>query len=56
MIHRKMNENETENNQDTFKQVIDEFPDDTLPVMMEDDLNEEIDDRNQNYLIEENEV
>ena len=56
MIHRNTNENQTDTDQDTLKEVIKYCPDDTYPDMMEDCVNEESDDRNQNDFIEENET
>ena len=47
-----MNENETENNWDTLEEVIDEFPDDTSPIVVEDFLNGELEYNNQNGFIE----
>ena len=56
MIHRNMNKNENGTNQDNLEEVIDEWPDDTNPVVMEDFVNEELENRNQNDFIDENET
>ena len=40
MIHLDIHENETETDQDTLDNLIEEFPDITSPDMMEDCLNE----------------
>ena len=45
---------ETETNMYNFEEVIYEFPDDTSPEIMEDDVNEELDYMNQNDLNDEN--
>ena len=50
MIHRDMNENETETNRDAFEKVIQQWTDSTCPAMMEDCGNEELDDGNKNDL------
>ena len=47
MIHIHMKNNEAENNRDAFNNVIEEFPDDTSPVMMDNCGNEELDKINQ---------
>ena len=47
-----MNENETETNLDTLVEVINEFPDDTSPVVMVNCVNGELEDSNQNDFIE----
>ena len=47
-----MDENETETNQDTLEDVIDELPYETSPVVMDYCLNEELDCSNQNDVIE----
>ena len=39
-----------------MNKVIEKFPYDISPVVMEEYVNEELDDINQNYLIEENEA
>ena len=41
---------------DNFEEVIYEFPDDTSPEIMEDDVNEELDYMNQNDLNDENKM
>ena len=51
-----MNKNENGTNQDNLEEVIDEWPDDTNPVVMEDFVNEELENRNQNDFIDENET
>ena len=51
-----MNVNETGTNLDTIEQLIDEFPDDAHPAMMEDYINKELDDMNQNHLNEKNKI
>ena len=40
MIHRDINENETETNWDTLDKIIEEFPDITSKAMMKDFGNE----------------
>ena len=45
-----MNKNETETNWDTLDKVIEEFPDEKSPDIMEDCGNKELDDSNQSYL------
>ena len=49
-------DNETEKNLDTYKEVIDECPDDTSTDMMEDGVNKNLDDTNKKYLNEINEI
>ena len=52
VINRDITENEKETNQDTLKKLIEECPDDTSPVEMEDCVNDEVDDENKRNLIE----
>ena len=54
LIHRYFTENEKETNQDTLNRFIEEFPDDTSPVVMEECVNYELDYENKNNAIEEN--
>ena len=56
VIYSNMNENETETNRYNWEEVMDELPDYTLPVVMEDCVSKELDDINQNDFIEENET
>ena len=56
MTHNNMNKNVTETNQGTLEKVMEAFPDDTSPAMMEDRGSKELDDINQNYFNEENET
>ena len=44
VIHRYINENETETNWDTFNKETEELPDNTSPVVMEEYVIDEIDD------------
>ena len=53
MIHRDMNENETETNWGILDKVIQEWPDSTYPAMIEDCLNDKnLDDRNNHVMHE----
>ena len=54
MIHINTNENETENNRNTLDKAIQEWPDVTSLVMMEEFGNEELDDIKRNDFSEEN--
>ena len=56
VIHINMYENDTETNWYTLEQVIDEWPYETSPVVMEYCVNEELDNSNQHYLIELNDT
>ena len=47
VIHRDMTENEKETIRDTLDKVIEECPDDTSPVEMQDCVNDEVYDENQ---------
>ena len=48
-IHIDITENETETNMDTYKDVIDELPDDTSIAMMQYCVNNNLDDTNKKY-------
>ena len=54
IIHRFINLNETETKRDTLDRVIEEFPNDTSPDMMEDCVTEELYDNQNKYWNEEN--
>ena len=56
IINKDITDNETEKNLDTYKEVIDECPDDTSTDMMEDGVNKNLDDTNKKYLNEINEI
>ena len=52
IIHIYIRENERENNCDTLKNVIEELPEDTSLVVMEECVNNEVDDDNRRNLFE----
>ena len=52
MIHRYITENENEHNQDILEKLIEECPEDTSPVKMEEGVNDEVYDENRRNLIE----
>ena len=53
MIHRDMNENETETNRYTLDKLLEEFPDVTSTAMIEDSVKQELDNSNQHNLQKE---
>ena len=56
VIHRNMNVNKSEKNQDTLEEIVYECTDYTSPAVMEDGVKEELEDGNQNDLIDKNEI
>ena len=56
VVYSNMNVNETKTNWGTLEQVIDDLPDGTFPSMMRHNVNEELDNKNQNNLNQENNI